>query len=62
MEQVGKLMRRYMTRFDLAARFTNEEVRHLLLSGKGTGKSIQGKRNKQVTWSYVVEVGTGWSM
>lgn len=55
-EQVAKLMRKYMTRFDMAARFTNEEVQHLLLSGKGTGKVVEGKREKQVTWVYVVEV------
>jgi glycylpeptide N-tetradecanoyltransferase len=54
-EQVGKLMRQYMSRFDMAARFTNEEVRHLMLSGKGQGESKDGKRMKQVTWSYVVE-------
>jgi glycylpeptide N-tetradecanoyltransferase len=57
-EQVGKLMRKYMSRFDMAARFTNEEVRHLLLSGKGSGKSVEGKREKQVTWTYVVESPT----
>jgi glycylpeptide N-tetradecanoyltransferase len=54
-EQVGKLMRQYMSRFDLAARFTNEEVQHLMLSGKGQGEMKGGKRHKQVTWSYVVE-------
>ena len=55
-EQVAKLMRQYMSRFDLAARFTNHEVRHLLLSGKGSGESKGGKREKQVTWTFVVEV------
>lgn len=59
-DQVGKLMRRYMSRFDLAARFTNEEVKHLLLSGKGKGESKGGKRNKQVTWAFVVEVSDEW--
>lgn len=46
---VGKLMRRYMKRFDMAARFSDDEVEHLFLSGKA------GKGRKQVTWTYVVE-------
>lgn len=46
---VGKLMRRYMKRFDMAARFSDDEVEHLLLSGKA------GEGRKQVTWTYVVE-------
>lgn len=53
--QVGKLMRRYMRRFDMAARFSDAEVKHLLLSGRGTGSSQKGRRSKQVTWAYVVE-------
>lgn len=47
---VGKLLRRYMRRFDMAARFKDDEVRHLFLSGRGS----EGK--KQVTWTYVIEV------
>ncbi|MCO5598780.1 hypothetical protein L7F22_052879 [Adiantum nelumboides] len=46
---VGKLMRRFMKRFDMAARFSDDEVAHLLLSGKA------GEGRKQVTWTYVVE-------
>lgn len=55
---VGKLMRRYMKRFDMAPRFTDDEIRHLFLSGRGEGEIDQSKgaRNKQVTWTYVVEV------
>lgn len=45
----AKLMRRYLRRFDMAARFTDEEVHHLLLSGKA------GKGRKQVLWTYVIE-------
>ena len=52
--QVGKLMRRYMRRFDMAARFSDEEVAHVLLSGRG--RQVEGgKREGQVTWTYVVE-------
>lgn len=53
---VGRLMRRYMRRFDMAPRFTDKEVSHLMLSGRGTEEN--GKRVGQVTWTYVVEVST----
>lgn len=46
---VGKLMRRYMRRFDMSARFTDAEIAHLFLSGRGD------HQQKQVTWTYVVE-------
>ncbi|SNX84374.1 probable Glycylpeptide N-tetradecanoyltransferase [Melanopsichium pennsylvanicum] len=55
---VGKLMRRYMRRFDMAPRFTDEEVQHILLSGRGIqGTKVRGenRRQGQVTWTYVVE-------
>ncbi|PWN27198.1 NMT-domain-containing protein [Jaminaea rosea] len=47
---VGKLLRRYLRRFDVAPRFTDEEVKHVLLSGNGRLKG-----GKQVVWTYVVE-------
>ncbi|KAN0061814.1 glycylpeptide N-tetradecanoyltransferase [Thecaphora frezii] len=50
---VGKLLRRYMRRFDMAPRFSDEEVSHIFLSGRGV--DIDDKRQKQVTWTYVVE-------
>lgn len=50
--QVGRLVRRYMARFDLSSRFSDAEVRHLFLSGRGT--DVDGERRGQVTWSYVV--------
>lgn len=63
---VGKLMRRYMRRFDMAPRFSDHEVEHILLSGRGQeGTSVTGKkggekrREGQVTWTYVVENGQG---
>ncbi|CEH12273.1 glycylpeptide n-tetradecanoyltransferase [Ceraceosorus bombacis] len=52
-EQVGKLLRKYMRRFDMAPRFGDEEVKHVLLSGRGTEKD--GKRLGQVTWTFVIE-------
>lgn len=52
--QVGRLVRRYMARFDLAARFTDVEIAHMLLSGRGTDVG-GGRREGQVTWTYVVE-------
>ncbi|KAJ9479104.1 Glycylpeptide N-tetradecanoyltransferase [Pseudozyma hubeiensis] len=58
--QVGKLMRRYMRRFDMAPRFSDHEVEHILLSGRGQdGPSTQAGRKGQVTWTYVVENAEG---
>ncbi len=57
--QVGKLMRRYMRRFDMAPRFSDHEVEHILLSGRGEGASGQSGRKGQVTWTYVVENADG---
>lgn len=56
LEQVGVLLRRYLERFKVAAVYEDEELAHWLLSGKGEGEKVNGKRNKQVTWAYVVEV------
>ncbi len=57
---VGKLLRRYMKRFDMAPRFSDHEVEHILLSGRGTGEGgMDKKRQGQVTWTYVVENGEG---
>lgn len=66
--EVGKLMRRYMRRFDMAPRFSDHEVEHILLSGRGKPGTAQGgerggggeqKREGQVTWTYVVENEAG---
>lgn len=51
---VAKLLRRYLRKFDLGPRFGDDEVAHLLYSGRGTD-TADGKREKQVTWTYVVE-------
>lgn len=53
--QVGDLLRRYLTRFDVAQLFTSDaEVEHWFLSGQGREEG--GKRIEQVVWAYVVEV------
>lgn len=52
--QVGALLRRYLRRFDMAPRYTDAEVAHLFLSGRGK-EQADGKRTGQVTWTYVVE-------
>lgn len=52
---VGKLLRRFLKRYDIEQRFeSDEEVRHWFLSGSGRGaQEGQGR----VVWAYVVEVG-----
>jgi len=57
-EQVSDLFERYMARFDMSAMMSVEEIRHNLISGRGTGETINGRRERQVVWSYVVEVST----
>ena len=54
---VTKLLCAYLSRFELAPVFTEGEVRHTFLSGRGEGEYIDGKamRAKQVVWAYVVE-------
>lgn len=56
-EQVGKLLRRYLERFEVAPIYTDEDIRYWLLSGRGEGEAgANGRREKQVVWAYVVEV------
>ncbi|WFD32865.1 glycylpeptide N-tetradecanoyltransferase [Malassezia sp. CBS 17886] len=52
---VGHLLRRYLRRFDMAPQFTDEEVAHLFLSGRGQDTNGVPGRRGQVTWTYVVE-------
>ena len=57
--QVAELYTRYMERFTMCPILTLEEARHQFLSGKGEGPAPEdwtGRREKQVVWSYVVEV------
>lgn len=57
---VGELLSAYLARFDLVPLMSEEEVRHNFWSGRGTGvpDPVTGKRQGQVTWCYVVEVGS----
>lgn len=48
LEAVTDLLTRYLARFDMAPKYTKEEIDHLMLYKKGNGE--------QVTWAYVVEV------
>lgn len=52
---VGTLWTRYMARFKTAPVYTEEELKHQLLSGKGKGEMVDGRREGQVVWTYVVE-------
>ena len=58
--QVTALYGKYMDRFGTAHLMNEEEIRHVLLSGRGEGPttrySWKSPREKQVVWTYVVEV------
>jgi len=58
-KQVAELFSQYMQRFRMVPMMTFEELRHQLLSGKGKGERPpavwKGRREGQVTWTYVVE-------
>jgi hypothetical protein len=57
--EVAELYTKYMKRFDMSTLMTLDDIRHHLLSGKGIGEKADpfvGRRNEQVTWTYVVEV------
>ncbi|KAF8519472.1 N-myristoyl transferase [Hysterangium stoloniferum] len=58
-KQVAELFSRYMQRFRMIPIMTLEELRHQFLSGKGKGERVpgvwKGRREGQVTWTYVVE-------
>lgn len=52
--QVWALLKRYLERFPIAQTFSNEaDVAHWFVSG--LGKDVDGKREGQVVWAYVVE-------
>ncbi|KAF9454578.1 N-myristoyl transferase [Macrolepiota fuliginosa MF-IS2] len=56
--QVASLFTRFMQRFSLAPIYDIGEIQHQFLSGRGEGSigdGGQGRRERQVTWSYVVE-------
>jgi glycylpeptide N-tetradecanoyltransferase len=53
---VGDLWFKYMQRFKMHPEYSLPEVKHHLLSGRGSGELVNGRREGQVVWSYVVEV------
>lgn len=57
---VADLYTRYMKRFGMYLEFTEDEVRHQFLSGRGEGPGVKDSWKKsrpgQVVWAYVVEV------
>jgi glycylpeptide N-tetradecanoyltransferase len=53
---VSDLWSRYMRRFKMYPEYSHEELEHHLLSGRGSGELVNGRRTGQVVWSYVVEV------
>ena len=53
---VKTLWERYVTRFKMHPQFTEDELRHNFISGRGSGEVVDGRRSGQVVWSYVVEV------
>jgi len=56
---VAHLLAEYMKRFTMVPLFNIDEARHQFLSGMGKGEIGNGgpnRREKQVTFSYVVEV------
>lgn len=60
--QVADLYKRYQDRFGMSLHFSEDEVRHNFLSGRGVGPggkdSWKRRREEQVVWTYVIEVCT----
>ncbi|KAG9102973.1 glycylpeptide N-tetradecanoyltransferase [Ceratobasidium sp. 370] len=54
-KEVLALYETYMRRFTLAPIMSEEEMRHHMLSGRGIGEPIDGRRQAQVVWAYVVQ-------
>ena len=53
---VRDLWSKYMQRFKMYPEYSLPELKHHLLSGRGSGELVNGRREGQVVWSYVVEV------
>ncbi|KAG8738733.1 glycylpeptide N-tetradecanoyltransferase [Ceratobasidium sp. 414] len=54
-KDVLALYEMYMRRFTLTPIMDEEEMRHHMLSGRGAGEPIDGRRQAQVVWAYVVQ-------
>ena len=59
-EAVHDLYSRYSERFDMVPNMSIEEFRHQFMSGRGVGEvnAENKRRERQVVWTYVVEVCT----
>jgi glycylpeptide N-tetradecanoyltransferase len=55
--EVTVLFQEYMKTLDMTPLMTEQDIRHQLLMGRGTGEIKAGRREKQVVWTYVVQVG-----
>ncbi|KAH7340202.1 N-myristoyl transferase [Rhizoctonia solani] len=54
-KNVLALYEKYMQRFQLTPVMSEAEMKHHMLSGRGTGEQKDGRREAQVVWAYVVE-------
>ena len=54
LKAVGRLLRAFLARMDMAPLLSQKDVEHTLFAG--SGKDVGGKRVGQVVWTYVVEV------
>lgn len=54
LKQVGRLLRAFLARMDMAPLMSNKDAEHFLYAGRGV--DVGGKRVGQITWTYVVEV------
>jgi glycylpeptide N-tetradecanoyltransferase len=53
---IVELFNSFMQRYDMAPVMSLEEARYAFLIGKGKGEVVDGRREDQVLWTYVVEV------
>lgn len=56
LKQVGRLLRAFLGRMEMAPLLSGKDVEHALFAGRGV--DVDGKRVGQVCWTYVVEVKT----
>ena len=54
-----QLYSKFMQRYDMVPVMSLDEAKNTFLSGKGKGEIVDGRREEQVLWTYVVEVRIG---
>lgn len=63
LEGLEALYNQYLHRFKMVPVYNTAEVKHQFFSGRGVGEvggtGVPGRRDKQVVWTYVVEVIKG---